>query len=126
MKKALPLLLLTISLSTSAFEISLGPKVQDRVVFIQTTTEGERVVEIVQVLDSKTVEIWYQDAKGNIFVDKTDLKGCKMVRPDVAKVNKLDAPRCVINVTVKVLREDGKQDKLNVGGWYLVKPEAGK
>lgn len=106
-----------------AFDINLGPKIKDRIVFIQTTTANQRNVEMVRVTQGKTVEVWVQDSRdGSIYVAECELKNCILVRPDVAVAQGLTAPRVAVNVIVRVLREDGKPDKLDVGGWY-VKPE---
>ena len=115
---------LTGSLWTNALEISLGPKIKDRIVFIQQTTEAGRVCELVQVIESKTVETVFIPS-GNAFEDGTpavaseNLKNWMLVRPDVAKVEKLYSSRVAVSVRVKVRTETGKDDFLDVGGWYL-------
>lgn len=112
------------SLSTNAFEISLGPKIKDRIVFIQQTTEAGRVCELVQVIESKTVETVFVPS-GNAFEDgapavaSENLKNWMLMRPDVAKQEKLFTSRVAVSVRVKVRTETGKDDYLDVGGWYL-------
>lgn len=129
--RLLLILSLTGSLWTNAFEISLGPKIKDRIVFLHQTTEAGRVCEMVQVLDSKTVETVFVPS-GNAFedgtpaIDSVNLKDWLLQRPDVAKQEKLYAPRVAMNVRVKVHTEKGTDEYLDVGGWYLKKKKDAK
>lgn len=71
------------------------------------------------MLSDITVETEFKSESGIVAIDKLALKDCAVVRPDVAKAQGLIAARITKNVEVRVMMENGKEDTLDVGGWYV-------
>jgi len=102
--------------------LRFGPEESQKIVVVHTTTEAQRNIETALVIEKVTLAVWMEDKEGHIVEDKLALLNKQVVRPDAAIANALIAPRIVVDRVLRVLREDGKEDMLNVGGWYIRDP----
>lgn len=88
----------------------------------QTTNLG-RVVEKAKVVEDVTVEVAVRvEGDTDHRIEKRDIKEYNVVRPDVAKALGLMTPFIAEERVVEVLLLTGKRNRLNIGGWYIVKP----
>ena len=65
--------------------VTLGPKVERRVVFVHTITRDGRVIEVGRVGKNVKVPIVFKDADGNEFLDEQDIGGWGLVHPNAMK-----------------------------------------
>jgi hypothetical protein len=121
MKKAflLPSLMLSVWMIALPGCVTLGPKVETRHTYIQNSTTNQRNCELAICLQDVTVETEFKSDTNGVSIDKLNLKDLALVRPDVAKAQGLIAARVTKNILVRVLMENGKEDTLDVGGWYI-------
>jgi len=102
--------------------VTIGPKVKDRITLVEQTTKRQRVVEVAKVLDDVKVLIAVKvDGDLDHRTEERDLEGYNVIRPDIAVARGLRTPFVAEEKVVKVRRLDGEIDRLNIGGWYIIK-----
>lgn len=57
--------------------LSVGPQVEQRIIFVKYQGVAARVME------SKTVKVTVTDANGHTYVDKIDIAGFYVISPDM-------------------------------------------
>lgn len=115
------LLVLSALMLGSASCVTLGgTKREDRLLLINITTKNQRSTEICIILKCPKVDLMYKTEE-TVYVDKdVDITNWSAIRPDVAIAKGLTAPRVAESRIAQVMLEDGRQDKLNIAGWYVV------
>lgn len=107
--------------------VRLGPEETHQITFVHPTTKAERVIETALVVEHVKARLWMtefdEDGKaipgGKVWEDVKDLWDCQVTRPDIAVAKGLIGPRVSQEIMVKILREDGKTDYQNIGGWVV-------
>lgn len=122
-RRMIPVLLTSVVLICAGCEnhFRVGPEETHQLLVLHQTTAAERNVELAIVTEKVRLPVWLKTEEGKTYEDKWELFNLEVVRPDVAIAHGLQAPRVAVDRVVKVLREDGKEDMLNIGGWYVRK-----
>ena len=98
---------------------TMGPKIKDRIVFVHQTTRSGHNIEMAKILDGGK-RLVFITKRGDVYAAKIPIKNMVAVRPDIAAARRLKVPRLAKNEVFKILREDGKIDYIDLGGWYLL------